>query len=135
VKDLQQPISSKIIHKRRNSQDLLEQTNAQRQFINSNQKQQEKDLSMERNLRKKNEDDNGGIYHRQRRTNIDERYGSGRSTSTTGKLQDNNNINRKQVEPVHLYRSNGIDEEQRMQRSKPTGLVRRNKAQNDKSPR
>jgi hypothetical protein len=119
---MQQPISSKIIHKRRNSQDLLEPTNSQREFINSNQKLQE----IHRN-------DN-----RQRRTNINDRYGSGRSTSTTGKPSDTNNQNRRQVDPAHVYRSNGIDEEQRMQKSKPTGLVLRNKIQNnsnDKSPR
>ena len=91
-------------------------------------------MSTERNFKKKNEDDTGGIYNRQRRTNNNDRNGSGLSTSTVGKAQDNN-INRRQFEPVHFHRPNGIDDEQRIQKSKHTGLVLRHKIPNDKCPR
>ncbi len=106
VKDIQEPISLKIIPKRQNQYE---------------------------------HNDPGGIYrdeNRQRRTIVNnfnrnttgERYGSGQSSSTTGKSYDSNHINRRQQRNVDPVR---IDGEQRIHRSKPTGLVVRNKTQNN----
>jgi hypothetical protein len=159
-----EPISSKINYKRQNSQDQLDQTNPQRHFINSIQRQQDRELTFENNqkINRLNED-NENIYtntprrqyehhlngeNRQRRTIINdsnrnltnERYGSSQSSSTTGKPLDGNYANRKQqrntnyvTDPtVHINRSDGSDEKQRVHGSKPAGINLRTKT-NDKN--
>lgn len=110
AKDTQESIPSKLIYKR---QSQYEQNDA-----------------------------NGGIYrdeNRQRRTSINdfnrntinERYGSGQSSSTISKTYDNNNnINRRQqrnIDPIHIHRSDGT------QKSKATKPIVRNKTQNNNS--
>ncbi|CAF1070982.1 unnamed protein product [Rotaria sordida] len=76
------------------------------------------------------------------RNTIADRYESIQSTNTTGRLQDANNIYRRQQrnvaygdDPVHINQSNEIDRElggkQQIHGSKPTGLVIRNKNNNN----
>ena len=140
--------------------DIQKRQNSQDHFISSLQKQQEKEFSFEKNSRKKidknrllEEDEinllrqyehqeNGRIYrddnHRQRKAILNEfnrnvtneRYGSGHSSNVTSNGYENNRRQQRKIDSIYIDQLDEINGEQKVSKSKSTGVVLRNKTQN-----